>query len=152
MVDSNLYIVKGDTSALPFGFVNGIRSSVVYKSGEWTAWRKTPVDIIVDMEQTEPYSSVAVGMLCDNAAHIFFPTRIVVSVSDDGEEFTVVAEEEYEVGPKEPNAVLKDFQFVFPQTSARFVKVHMEPVMSIPQGHNGAGTPAYMFVDEIMVR
>ena len=140
------------SSALPFGFVNGIRSSVVYKSGEWTAWRKTPVDIIVDMEQTEPYSSVAVGMLCDNAAHIFFPTRIVVSVSDDGEEFTVVAEEEYEVGAKEPNAVLNDFKFEFPQTSARFVKVYMEPVMTIPPGHNGAGTPAYMFVDEIMVR
>jgi hexosaminidase len=136
----------------PFSFVDAVRGPNVYKSTEWVAWHGKPVEITVDMEQTEPYSSVTLGMLSNKPSYIFLPEKIAVSVSEDGENFTEVAAQDYGIEAKDAPDNITDLTLSFAETSARFVKVTVTPVQSMPEWHYKPGARTYVFIDEIMVR
>ena len=135
----------------PGCLVDGLRGPQIFKSPEWVAWNGSPVDIIVDMEQTEPYSSVTVGAISDKPSYVFLPAKLAVAVSEDGQNYTEVAVQEYEVEGRESPDMLKDFTLTFPETSARYLKITAVPVQSIPDWHYAAGRRTYVFFDEIVV-
>ena len=139
-------------SGLPESLVDGIRGPQIFKSEEWGAWNGGPVSLTIDMEQTEPYSSVTVGMISDKPSYVFFPEKIVVEVSEDGENFHEVAVADNGVENETDPDMLKDFTLTFPETSARYIKVTIEPVKNIPDWHYAAGRRTYIFVDELIVR
>ena len=139
-------------SGLPESLVDGIRGPQIFKSEEWGAWNGGPVSLTIDMEQTEPYSSVTVGMISDKPSYVFFPEKIVVEVSEDGENFHEVAVADNGVENETDPDMLKDFTLTFPETTARYIKVTIEPVKNIPDWHYAAGRRTYVFVDELIVR
>ena len=136
----------------PASFVDGVRGPKMFKSAEWCAWHGAPVDIVVDMAETAPYSSLTVGMISDKPSYIFFPEKLAVAVSEDGETYTEVAVGEYGVEAKDAPDMLKEFTLSFPETSARYIKLTASPVQSIPEWHYAAGRKTYVFIDEIIVR
>ena len=131
--------------------VNGVRGPYNFRSGDWAGWAGIPFEVTIDMAG-ESYSSVTLGTIVIKYDWIFNPKGIVVSVSEDGKEFTEVASACYEAeGENEPND-LKEYTLEFPETSAKYLKIWAEPVTSIPAWHPGAGGGAYIFVDEVVVR
>ena len=131
---------------------DGIRATEVHKSADWTAWRGGTVELVVDMEDTEPYSSVSFGMLSNKASRIFLPVKLVVAVSEDGLNYKEVASEEYDVESKDaPDDQITEYSFSFPETDARYIKVSGTSVDAMPEWHYNAGASAYVFFDEIMV-
>ena len=136
----------------PANLMDGVRGPKVFKSIEWTAWHGKPVDLLIDMSETQPYSSVTLGMLTDKPSHIFFPTKIAVAVSEDGENYTEVAVQEYEPEGKDDPDGTKDLTVSFAETSARYLKVTVEPTAAMPQWHHKAGGATFIFMDEIIVR
>ena len=132
---------------------DGVRANEVHKSVDWTAWRGDAVDLVVDMESTEPYSSVSFGMLSNKSSRIFLPVKLVIAVSEDGVNYTEVASQEYEIEPKDaPDDHITEYSFSFPETSARYIKVTGTPVEVLPEWHYNAGARVYIFFDEIIVR
>ena len=110
-----------------------------------------PFEVTIDMAG-ERYSSVTLGTIVIKYDWIVNPKSIAVSVSEDGKEFTEVALANYEAeGENDPND-LKEYTLDFPETSAKYLKIHAKPVTSIPAWHPGAGGGAFLFVDEVVVR
>ena len=131
---------------------DGIRATAVHKSVDWVSWRGDAVDLVIDMETTEPYSSVSFGMLSNKASRIFLPVKLAVAVSEDGVNYTEVASEEYEIESKNaPDDRITEYSFSFPETSARYIKVTGTPVDVLPEWHYNAGARVYIFFDEIVV-
>ena len=140
------------SAGVPQSLVDGIRGPQIFKSQEWGAWNGDPVSMTIDMEQTVPYSSVTVGMISDKPSYVFFPEKIAVAVSDDGVNFSEVAVVDNEVDGDDDPDVVKDFTLSFPETSARYIRITINPVKSIPDWHYAAGRRTYIFVDELLVR
>ena len=140
------------SAAAPANLIDGVRGPKVFKSIEWTAWHGKPVDLMIDMAETQPYSSVTLGMLTDKPSHIFFPTKIAVAVSEDGENYTEIAAQEYELEGKDDPDGTKDFTVSFAETSARYLKVTVEPTAAMPEWHHKKGGATFIFLDEIIVR
>ena len=136
----------------PDSFIDAVRGPEVHKSVEWVAWHGKPVDIVIDMEQTEPYSSVTVGLLSNKPSYIFLPQRLAVAVSEDGENYTEVAAQDYETEAQDAPDTVVDRTLSFPETSARFVKITLVPLESMPQWHYAPGKSTFVFVDEVMVK
>ena len=131
--------------------VDALRGPEIRKRHEWITLKAQPLDVIIDMEGCEPYSSVCVGTMVLKVREIFNPTYISVSLSDDALSFTEVAREEYPVeGQFEPNG-LKEYEVSFPETSARYLKVSVGCLHDVPQWHHYFGRNASLLVDEIMV-
>ena len=136
----------------PGNLVDGVRGPDVFRSVEWTAWNGDPVDIVVDMEQTDPYSSVTLGLLSNKGSYIFLPQSVTVSVSEDGQRYTEVADHEYGIEDKDSPDTAIDCVLSFPQTSARYLKITIVPVQAMPQWHYAAGRRSFFFLDEIIVK
>ena len=131
--------------------VDALRGPEVRKRNEWLVFTATPLEMVIDMEGTEPYSNVTVGTMVLKTKEVFNPTYLSVSLSDDSTTFTEVAREEYSVeGQFEPNG-LKEYSVSFPETTARYLKVTVGCLTDVPQWHHYYGRKASIFVDEIMV-
>jgi hexosaminidase len=132
---------------------DGVRATEVHKSIDWVSWRGDAVDLVVDMESTEPYSSVSFGMLSNKSSRIFLPVKLAIAVSEDGVNYTEVASQEYEEESKDaPDDKITEYSFSFPETSARYIKVTGTPVDVLPEWHYNAGARVYIYFDEIIVR
>ena len=136
----------------PLSFVDAVRGPSVYKSVEWVAWHGAPVDIIVDMDQTEPYSSVTLGLLSNKPSYIFLPQRLSVAVSEDGENYSEVAARDYDIEGQDAPDTVVDRTLEFPATSARYVKVTVTPVEAMPDWHYAPGKRTFVFIDEVIVK
>lgn len=136
----------------PYSFVDAVRGMNVYKSVEWVAWNGKPIDIIVDMDQTEPYSSVTAGFLSNKSSSVFLPQSLAVAVSEDGENYSEVADAYYGVEPEDAPDDITDLTLSFPETTARYIKLTVTPVEAVPQWHHASGRRTFVFIDEIIVK
>ena len=130
--------------------VDGYRGGPVYSNGAWIGFLNEPLDVTIDMQGAKPYSAVTVESLVEKGEWVFPPSSVGVYLSDDGREFTEAALMSV---PQEtagsPDGV-KPFKVLFPETSARYLRVVARTVDPIPAWHGAAGQKAHMFVDEII--
>lgn len=136
----------------PVSLTDGVKGPDVFKSVEWTGWHGRDFEMTVDMGETEPYSSVSVGVLSDKPSYVFYPEKVTVSVSEDGVEFTEVAAQEYAVDGADVPDEASVLTLTFPETAARYVRVKVTPVQKIPDWHIAAGKRSFVFIDEVVVR
>ena len=131
--------------------VDRYRGGPVYSNGAWIGFLNEPLDVTIDMQGAKPYSAVTVESLVEKGEWVFPPSSVGVYLSDDGSEFTEAALMSV---PQEtagsPDGV-KPFKVLFPETSARYLRVVARTVDPIPAWHGAAGQKAHMFVDEIIV-
>ena len=131
--------------------VDGYRGGPVYSNGAWIGFLNEPLDVTIDMQGAKPYSAVTVESLVEKGEWVFPPSSVGVYLSDDGREFTeaaLMSVPQETVGS--PDGV-KPFKVLFPETSARYLRVVACTVDPIPAWHGAAGQKAHMFVDEIIV-
>ena len=131
--------------------VDGYRGGPVYSNGAWIGFLNEPLDVTIDMQGAKPYSAVTVESLVEKGEWVFPPSSVGVYLSDDGSEFTEAAlmSVPHETAGS-PDGV-KPFKVLFPETSARYLRVVARTVDPIPAWHGAAGQKAHMFVDEIIV-
>ena len=133
------------------GLLDGIRGPAIHKSKEWCCWTAKPFEAVIDMDSTEPFSSVTIGYLSNKPSQVFNPISLTVSVSDDGTSFTQVATTSAQPeGEFEPDE-LKSISVSFPETSARYLKVKAECLPNVPSWHHYAGRKANIYFDEVIV-
>jgi hexosaminidase len=84
---------------------------------------------------------------------IMNPTSFTILTSEDGKNFTEVAHMDIEcVGQMDDANGCQDYTLTFGQTSAKYLKVIAGCCTSLPEWHPGAGHPAFLFVDEVIVK
>ena len=121
----------------------------------WMGFRGADVDATIDLGKAVPLCSVRVSFLQSVANGMVLPRRIELAVSDDGKEFRTVATQRIDV-PVERDApgqlAVKPLVLEPKDVSARYVRFRAESVGKLPGWHPAAGNPAWLFVDEIVVR
>jgi hexosaminidase len=129
--------------------VDGIRGSIDYRGGDWQGYETSDLDVVVDLGELRAVSSVKVGFLHRPGSGIFLPGSVEVAVSADGERYEAAGRV---TGIDPPaDAVTRWYAPVrLSVPRARFVRVRATNVGRRPAG--GAGDPAWLFVDEVIVR
>ena len=83
---------------------------------------------------------------------IFNPAYIKVYTSENGKDFTEVANAEYPVeAENEPNGP-KEYTLEFPETSSRYLKVVADAIEAKPDWHERPKAKGFLFIDEIIVK
>jgi hexosaminidase len=100
----------------------------------------------IDLGQPTMISTVAVTSLGDRPNWVHHSPRVEVLGSTDGHLFAELGE----ATDTTPSDAVVRLQVVFPAVRARYLKVHVHNQV-IPAGQPGAGQPAWLFVDEIVV-
>lgn len=137
---------KGGVQALSNGI---LANDANFSDNEWLGWNGT--DFIGSFElsgQTE-VSKVSFRFFHRPGAWVYVPSKVSVWSSENGTDYTLLAETNVEFPQKEgaTDVSLNLKTAVKP----KWLKVMANCLMKIPQNYPGAGDMAWLFVDEIVV-
>ena len=129
---------------------DGIKGNSNYKTGRWLGFQGKDIDAVINLKGATEISKIKFSTNVVKGDWIVDAGEIIVRVSDDGKTFREIAKE---VLP-EMKATDKDgiypHEISFASVKANYVQVTIKKV-SLPSWHGGAGSPAFIFVDEIEV-
>ncbi len=133
------------------GLIDGLRGYVNWRLGGWQGYQSQDFEAVVDLKSVKKISEVSVGFLEDIRAWIWYPTKLIVEVSVDGEKFVPFGEYKNPRPDNDYTVKAEDFT-VNGKAAARYVRVHATNYGVLPVWHLGAGGDAFIFVDEIIVK
>jgi 3',5'-nucleoside bisphosphate phosphatase len=134
------YMAKGAQS-----LCDGILGTDDFLSGHWLGFYKD-VDATILLEEKTKTDSIEVRFMKDEDSWIFLPENVTVEVSSDGKKYSPVTLK----GVRQDGSV---YRYVFNTRGQRIVAVRFVAVNrgECPPDHAGAGQPAWLFTDEIIV-
>jgi alpha-L-fucosidase len=135
----------------PLTVINGKRGMPDFHEGEWLGFEGDDVGATLDLGEVRTIRAITAGFLQEQGAWIFLPTKVVFAASDDGVNWTPLAEQTSPVEQSE-RVLVKDFEHVSDTLRARYIRVSATNIGVCPSWHSGAGTKAWVFMDEIIVR
>lgn len=129
---------------------DGLSGDSNYKTGRWLGFQGKNVDAIIDLQKPTTISKVSFNTNVVKGDWIMGAAGITVKVSNDGKNFKEVASQKIPSAGKDDKDGLYPQSISFEPTEARFVEVIINSD-KLPSWHGGAGNPAFLFVDEIVI-
>ena len=133
------------------GLVDRKKGTTNFRTSHWMGFAGGDLEAVIELEKEEQISKVTASLLSDPNSWIFMPQAMVVSGSIDGENYkllNILAMPPTSEGT--PNT-LKFIAVDFPETSVKYIKVFLKHFKTIPDWHDGKGTPPWLFIDEILI-
>ena len=126
--------------------------SLYFQDGNWLGFDKGPIEITIDLGQSDPAKEVVISALSSPASWIMPPESMKLLYSKDGDSF--INYSEVQIFPlTEMESARKDYSSInLESIKARYIKIIISPVTKLPNWHPGKGNPAWVFLDEIIVR
>jgi len=132
--------------------INSIRGTINHSDGCWQGFNGSDLECTIDLKDAADVSKVSVGALQSAGAWIFFPVSVeVLTAGDDGglQSRGIV---QNSISTSDPERKVQDLTVSFTPVKARFIKAIARNLGTCPDGHAGAGSPSWMFLDEIVVQ
>lgn len=129
---------------------DGIRASNDSRNN-WFDFQGKDLDAVIDLEKVQKVQHIECGFYQLAAWLSLVPKRVMFSISEDGKTFTPVGTVENTLPIDQYDSFLRDFIVDFPPVNARYVRVVAHTIGNTPESHPGAGQPAWMHIDEIVV-
>jgi hypothetical protein len=119
----------------------------------WLGFLDT-LDAKIDLGRDQQFSTISMSFLQVTNHVVFYPTRVIFQTSLDGRNYTTVdtVENPEPLSPKSKINDIRNFS-TSPQTlQARYIRVIAHNMNTPPYWHHAAGTGAWIFADEVVVR
>lgn len=127
---------------------DGLTGSENYKTGRWLGFQGKDLDAVIDMKEAVEFGKVSFNTCVVKGDWIMGTPGVVVKISDDGENFKEVASKTIPSLGKDDKDGIYPQEITFDPVKARYVEVIVKSD-KLPAWHGGAGSPAFVFVDEI---
>lgn len=138
------------TAGGPEGLIDGIRGAKNFRLGGWQGYQNQDFEATIDLGSEKSISKLSAGFLQDARSWIMMPKSVEFWVSANGEKFNLIATVGHTIPDNEMESVTADLAAQV-SASGRYVKVIARNYGALPQWHLGAGYPAFIFIDEVMV-
>lgn len=141
--------------------VQGINRN--FQSGQWLGFNGTDLEVWIDLGSVQTVSRVSINTLVAKGDWVFDVTGLEVgAVAVDTPETAIekcpsltcetVAAETYAVDAKDAPDEIRTHVLSFAPVETRYLRVKAPCVKALPAWHGGAGKPAFIFVDEVIVK
>ncbi len=137
-------------NAGPYVLTNSIRGTEIFND-LWYGFDGDDLSAEVDLGEIQTLSKIQIGVLHTPYAWIFYPSQVIIAVSEDGNDYEAVYEEEDITAIEEETPVgMKNHTATLNDVHARFIRISAKNTI-IPSWHGGSGNGSWLFVDEIIV-
>lgn len=140
------YAAGGDLAMIDF-----VRGGEDFKTGAWQGYEGDDFDLVVDLGKPEDVKKLSAGCFQDQGAWIWFPEWVEFSVSSNGKDYKSVGKAVCDVPKNKDGRFLKEFSIASDNKQVRYIKVIGKNQATCPSWHPGAGSKAWIFVDEITI-
>lgn len=131
--------------------VDGLIGTSHYNDGYWQGWEGNDMDVVIDIGTESLVSAISVGFLESISSWIFLPSKVQVSFSPDGKNFTNKKTCYFSEGNIESPSKRKPADFTGLDEKCKFIRVYAESIGVCPDWHPGAGGKTWIFSDEIII-
>lgn len=126
--------------------VNGIEGAEKFSDNQWLGYNGGNMTATIALDSIQDIHLLGLNTLSAKGDWIYPPRQVTFFVSDDGKTFKEV----YKQNTFDKNGI-NQVRGKLDNVRGRYVKVVAENNGKIPAGAPGAGSPAWLFVDEIIV-
>jgi len=121
-----------------------------FKDGHWTGYFGKDLETIIDLGATKKIDNISMNCLEDVGSWILYPTQLTVySASSKNGIFKEIGTVSVTRKGEGGEAEIKKIQLRDLNTSARYFKIVIKNFTTLPKWHPNAGSPSWLFVDEI---
>ena len=131
---------SGYTAGGDDALVNGILGGWSYSDQLWQGFLKN-IDLTIDLEKETAIKNVGADFMQICGPGVFMPKQVIISVSNDGKEFTELAKIDHQV-VKDDAVTFKTFGWTG-EANARYVRY---------QASHDNNFGGFLFVDEIVIK
>lgn len=135
----------------PEGLIDGIRGSENWRKGDWQGYQNTDFSAEIDLGKTANISHTEIGFIQDFRSWILLPRTVTVEYLDENRVLINRFEKKIDVQDREGKVFLFPVTFNERLSDVKYVRVSATNYGKLPAWHPGAGSPAFIFVDEIVV-
>jgi len=135
-----------------YALCDGISGSKEYTDGKWQGFSGVSPEIMFTLPSSCYVSEISMQVLDNQRSWIFFPRKVSVLVSVDGEKWKQLPDVNFTIEKREYEMDVKEIKFPCNTPDIRFVKAKFDATGNCPDWHPGMGNPAWIFVDEIKIR
>jgi hypothetical protein len=132
------------------GLVDGIFGTENWRKGDWQGYQGQDFECIVDLKDIKDVQKVSANFLQDTRSWILMPKKVDFLVSEDGKTFKLLESKQNKLEAQEMAVTILPLEWLG-KSKARYIKVIAYNFGKLPEWHAGAGSDAFIFIDEIMI-
>ena len=117
----------------------------------WHGFYSKDMVATIDLGKVTSMRKISLGCLQNTGDWIFLPTAVTFEISVDGVIYKEVGQEIMPLDKVKDSKAIYNFTTSFVSQQAKYVRVTAKILPELPKGHSGAGKPAWLFADEIVV-
>ncbi|MEL6676337.1 MAG: DUF4838 domain-containing protein [Bacteroidota bacterium] len=118
----------------------------------WLGFEGNDAEVVVDLGQEISCSEVSLNFLQVTNHIVFFPLEVELWTGEKAGRKLGSLENQHPLSPASKINDIQSFDFSFPTQKIRFLRLRATNMKAAPVWHNAAGLPAWIFLDEIVVR
>ena len=124
------------------------------RSGRWQGYSGHNIELEIDMNKREKIDSFSMGFYQNTLSWVVFPKRVEIYAKDNmKDEYTLIQSIESIVKPEVKGDIRQNYQTVFKDFKARYIKVIAISSGKLPSWHPaGSSYDAMLFADEIIIK
>lgn len=128
-----------------FTLVDGMIGNRTKFGRDWLGFSGKDLNATIDLGKAETINKIRLGVIESQGSWIYYPKKIEVLISNDGQNFESVQELSLTEIQDVKGKVVLDVK----SKKAQYIKVIATNIGKIVDGNPGAGADAWLFVDEI---
>jgi len=133
--------------------VDGKLGTTDFRDGNWQGFWGNDAELLLDLGKEQYAEEISINCYQYNNAWIFFPSKVEFSFSLDGKNYVdAPSVENKNIDPKERGKFIDTYTAHFEKQQIRYVKIKTTNLKKVPIWHEAAGSDAWIFMDEIIVR
>ncbi|MBP5341118.1 MAG: chitobiase/beta-hexosaminidase C-terminal domain-containing protein [Bacteroidales bacterium] len=134
-------------------------SNTTYADGHWQGYWGDSIDAVIELPtqaiKQSGIQEISMRFMQNTFDWILAPKEIKVYASKDGKEWTLVADKQFDIDPRETGMRLKQYtvplDFRFSIFNFQFIRVVVPNPGPLPEWHTAPGYPSWLFADEIVI-
>ena len=128
-----------------------VGSNTKFRDGCWQGFYGESLDVLIDLEEEQTINTIDVGCFQYNLSWILMPKSIRIYSSDDGINFEKLVSFQNTISPQKEGQFRHQYSLLC-SARTRYIRLVVENFGILPDWHPAAGSQAWLFVDEIMIR
>lgn len=133
------------------GLVDGKFGTNQFADGNWLGFNNADLNATINLGEPTEISSATIRTYVETGNWIFDITSMKVEVSEDGVNYREVASKSVPVEEKNTMEI-RNHTLTFDPVKVQYVRVIATSLRKLPTWFNDSGLPAFIFVDEIVLK
>jgi hypothetical protein len=134
-----------------YPLTDGRLASLEFTDESWLGFHGNDLEVMIDFGEVMAFDTIEISFLQNQASWIFLPIEIEVQASDRPGNFSSIDKSDFGIQEKDLNISRHTYRYSGIQKT-QFLKITVRGLGTCPDWHPGKDEPAWLFVDELIIK